>query len=88
MGEGSIETIWIQVLDTWKSSLGSFTLPSIEPSGNMAGDVIDHSVTVHKHISPDFNANISDRSENKIKFVKNEALRDWKNVQIYTDFTR
>lgn len=33
-------------------------------------------------------ANISTRSENKIKFFKNEALRDWKKVQIYTDFTR
>lgn len=33
-------------------------------------------------------ANINDRSENKIEFVKNKALRDWKNVQIYIDFTR
>lgn len=33
-------------------------------------------------------ANIGDRFKNKIKFVKNEALRECKNVEIYTDFTR
>lgn len=33
-------------------------------------------------------ASTGDRSENKINFFKNKALRDCKNVQIYTDFAR
>lgn len=56
IGEGSIEIIWIQVLDTWTSSLDSFTFPWIELPGNVFGDDVDHSMTMHKHISLDFNA--------------------------------
>lgn len=63
MGEGNIENAQIQVLSMSTKSLGSLPLPSVEPPGNVAGDAVDHIVTVNRYTSLDFN--ISDRSEEK-----------------------
>lgn len=55
LGEGNIENIQIQVLSMWMGSLGSLPLPSIEPPGNVGGGAMDHTVTVRRHTSRDFN---------------------------------